>query len=189
MKGEEKQVKKAIEKLGAQEGQNGTTLGDKYLDIMNTIFTTGKIPTDALGFSKERMENIYAQAYRLYNTGMFTEASQMFRLLMVLNPTDSKNYLGLAACLHMRKEFADAAQVYLACGILDMNNPIYPFHASDCYIQMRDRISALLVLELAVDRAAAQPEYQVLKERALLTINHLKKELAEQIPGIDKDDE
>lgn len=180
MKGEEKQVKKAVEALGKEEGKEGTALGDKYLEILTTICTTGKIPTDALGFSKERMENIYSQAYLLYNTGMYVEASQMFRLLMVLNPTDPKNYLGLAACLHMRKEYANAAQVYIACGILDMTNPIYPFHASDCYIQMRDRISALLVLELAVERAANQPQYQVLKERALLTIDSLKKELAEE---------
>lgn len=182
MKAEERQVKKAIEEVGAKEGADEQPFGDKFMDIMNTIFTTGKVPHDAMGFSSKRMEEIYAHAYRLYNTGIYVEASRLFRLLMILNPQDVRYYLGLAACLHMRKEYSDAAQAYIVCSILDMNNPIYMFHASDCFVQIRDRLSALLVLEQAVQKAGNQPEYQVLKERALLMIENLQKEFAQQFP-------
>lgn len=176
MKPEEKQVQQAAAKIG--EGVKSNIVDDAT-EIMTTILQTGKIPTEALGFSKERIDATYSQAYRLYNTGKYADASYLFRLLVFLNPTDPKYYLGLAACFHMLKEYSAAAQVYMACAVIDIDSPIPHFHASDCYIQMRDRASALLVLELAVKRAGEKPEYQILKQRALLTIENLKKELAQ----------
>ncbi|MBA3957381.1 MAG: SycD/LcrH family type III secretion system chaperone [Parachlamydiaceae bacterium] len=176
MQSEKKQVLKAAEAIG--EGVNPNII-DNFSEIMNTIFTTGKVPKDALGFNDERMSATYGQAYRLYNTGKFAEASYLFRLLVILDSTDPKYYLGLGACFHMLKEYAAAVQVYMACGVMDGNSPIPFFHASDCYTQLRDKASTLLMLEMAVKRAGDKPEYQVLKERALLTIQNLKKEIGE----------
>lgn len=177
MKGEEKQVQKAAENLGLKLGPE---LANEAGEIFNTILETGKVPTEALGFNKERIDASYGQAYRLYNTGKYGDASYIFRLLIFLDPTEAKYYLGLAACFHMLKEYSAAAQVYIACSALEAENPIPFFHASDCYIQMRDRASALLMLEMAVKRSGEKPEYQVLKERAVLTIQNLKKELSSQ---------
>lgn len=178
MKGEEEQVRKAAEEIGKQiaDDQNYNA---EFGAIAKEIFETGKIPKEALGFSDDRIEAIYGQAYRLYNTGQYMDASHLFRLLMILDATEPKYYIGLAACLHMLKDFSNAAQVYITCSVIDPTSPVPFFHASDCYIQLRDRPSAIFMLEMAVQRAGEKPEYQVLKERALLTISNLKKELAQ----------
>lgn len=177
MKAEKQQVKTAAEAVGKGIGESMTdTLAEAVMQTMKT----GKIPREALGFSDERMESIYSQAYRLYNTGKYTDATQLFRVLLIADPTDPKYYLGMAACFHMMKEFADAARIYMMCSVIDATSPIPCFHAADCYIQVRERASAIMSLEMAIQRAGERPEYQVLKERSALMIENLKKELMQQ---------
>jgi type III secretion system low calcium response chaperone LcrH/SycD len=144
---------------------------------------TGVIPKDKLGYSDEKIEALYGQAYRLYNTGKYQDAIQIFRMLIILNPPQGKYMLGLAACFHMLKDWENAIKVYTICSIVDSENPIPLFHASDCYIQMRDRASAIIALEMAIQRAKDKQEYQILKDRSLLTIASLKKELAQAMGG------
>jgi type III secretion system low calcium response chaperone LcrH/SycD len=133
---------------------------------------------DILGISKEKEEKYYRHAYLLYNTGRYKDAASIFRnVLMPLHTTESKYILGLAACCHMLKEYKMAAGVYLIVSSIDPLNPIPFFHASDCYIQIGDLISATTVLEMAIKRAMDKKEYATLKQRAEITLNGLKKEL------------
>lgn len=174
MKGEEKQVKDAVEKLGEKLKE---TESKDYSQAIKKATTGAVTPKDLLKIDDAKIESIYAQAYRYYNTGKFKDASDLFRYLMMLNPSEAKYTLGLAACFHMLKNYNAAVQVYLLCSILDDNSPIPGFHASDCYLQMNDKVSALVSLKMAIKKAGNRPEYQILKDRALLTVETLKKEL------------
>lgn len=174
MRGEEQEVNKAAKEVGAGINDQVSKYSDKILD---SIIKKGASPKEALGFTNQKMDAIYGQAYRLYNTGKYKEALELFRVLVILDPTESKYTLGVAACLHMMKEYMAAAKIYLFAGMLDPQNPVPHFHASDCYIQMRDKPSALICLEMAVKIAGNKPEYQVLKDRASMTIEGLKKDL------------
>lgn len=129
------------------------------------------------GITDEGMEGLYSQAYLLYNTGKYKDGLQVFRLLALLNPMESKFIMGLAACFHMMKEYRSASSTYALVTILDPQNPVPCYHNSDCYIQMGDKISAMTALEMAVKRAGDKPEFSALKQRAIITLDALKKEL------------
>lgn len=174
MKGEEKQVTQAVEKLGDKLKE---TESADYSALMKKATEKAITPKDLLNIDDARIESIYAQAYRYYNTGKFKDASELFRYLMMMNPSEAKYTLGLAACYHLLKNYKAAAQIYLLCGILDENSPIPSFHASDCYLQMKDRVSALVSLNMAIKKAGNKPEYKILKDRASMTAETLKKEL------------
>ena len=124
------------------------------------------------------VEGIYGQAYRLYNTGKYKEAAQIFRLLIMINSTEPKYAMGLAACFHLMKDYKSATNTYSLIGIIDPQNPIPFYHSSDCFMQMGDQASALVMLEMAIKRAGEKPEFRTLKDRAILTAESLKKELA-----------
>jgi len=175
MKGDQYQIKKATEEIGA------TLSKEKSKDFQNVaakVVQGGMMPKDMMGLSDAMVEGIYGQAYRLYNTGKYKDASQLFRLLIMLNSTEPKYAMGLAACFHMLKEYKNAVSTYAICGVIDPENPVPHYHASDCYIHMNDPVSALIALEMAVKRAGDKTEYQTLRDRALLTIDSLKKEIA-----------
>lgn len=175
MKGDAQQVKKAVGEIGTgiKEGKK-----EQMQATIQQSTRKGVSPKDALGLTDAMVEGIYGQAYRLYNTGKFRDASQLFRMLIMINSTEPKYVMGLAACFHMLKEYKNAANTYAILGVIDSESPISFYHASDCYIQMKDPYSAIMVLEMAVKRAGEKPEFHTLKDRALLTIESLKKEIA-----------
>ncbi|MCE2983981.1 MAG: SycD/LcrH family type III secretion system chaperone [Parachlamydia sp.] len=159
-----------------------------YSEIMNKMFKEGQTPKDAMGVNNNVLESIYAQAYRLYNTGKYIEATHLFRVLIMLNVTEPKYTLGLAACFHMLKEYKNAIQTYTMCSTLDPSSPIPYYHSSDCFIQMKDYLSAMLCLQLAIDKAGEKPEYAKIKERASLSLESIKQQNLPSTP-IERDEE
>lgn len=152
-------------------------------EMANKMMIQGLTPKDAMGVSGTYLENVYAQAYRLYNTGKYGEAAHLFRILIMMNAMEPKYTLGLAACFHMLKEYYNAIQTYTMCSALDSENPIPQYHSSDCFIQMKDYLSAMICLELAIKRAGDKPEYAKMKERAQLSFESLKRQLSSVPPG------
>lgn len=150
--------------------------GHASREIADECFRRGKAPKDAVGMDNQMLENIYAQAYRLYNTGKYTEASHLFRILIMMDATEQKYMLGLAACLHMLKEYENALSSYTLCNAIDPKNPIPYYHSSDCYIQLKDFLSAMVSLEMTIAHSGDKPEYAKMKERAALTLENLKRQ-------------
>ena len=183
MDGQQHQIKKAVEDIGEQlkeKGVDGLEIESKFKKITTDYAKESASARQAMGLTDAMVEGIYGQAYRLYNTGKYKDSSQLFRLLIMLDAKQPKYALGLAACFHMLKEFQNALPIYTLCGILDPESPLPHYHISDCYIQMGDKISAIISLELAINRAEGKAEYQILKDRAELTVENLKKEIAPQ---------
>lgn len=174
MKSEQYQVKKAAEDIGANVN---TTKSGEAKNMLGKIVNNASSPKDAMGLTDAMVEGIYGQAYRLYNTGKYRDAIQLFRLLIMLNPTESKYTLGLAACFHMLKEYKAASDAYCLVSVVDAKSPIPFYHASDCFIQMGDNPSAIIALQMAVERAGDNPAFKTLKDRALLTIESLQKQM------------
>lgn len=171
--GEQKRIKAALNDLGKDLGNDNTAIID---DLLKKFVGSGSTPKDILGISDEKSESIYANAYLLYNTGKYGDAIHLFRLLIMMDPSEIKYILGLSACFHMQKEYRKAVDTYSLCAAMDTESPIPYFHLSDCFLQLQDKPSALIALEMAVQRAGDKIQYQILKDRALLTIDSLKKD-------------
>lgn len=178
MKDDQQQIKKATGEIGTITKEEKT----KNMEAaVRRASRKGTTPKDALGLTDAMVEGIYGQAYRLYNTGKYRDASQLFRLLIMLNTTEPKYIMGLAACFHMLKEFRTAVATYTMVSVVDPQSPIPYYHASDCYMQMGDPASAMISLEMAVKRSGDKPEFRAIKERAALTIESLRKDIAKSL--------
>lgn len=179
MKSEQEQIKRAGRAIGTgiKEQQK-----DQIRAAFDQVTGKGKTPKEILGLNDAMIEGIYGQAYRLYNTGKYKEAIQVFRLLIMINASEPKYAMGLAACFHMLKQYKDAADAYTVVAVIDPDNPIPFYHMSDCYVQMGSPLSAAAALDSAVTRSGEKPEYRVLKERALLLMQSLQKEATKAKP-------
>jgi len=157
-------------------GKQDNPFDQIFKDLTDKMGKEGMSPKEAMGLSGSYLENLYAQAYRLYNTGKYSEATHLFRLLVMFNALEPKYMLGLAACLHMMKEYVSAIQTYTLCSALDPNNPIPHYHSSDCFIQMKEHLSAMLCLELAIESCSDNKDYAKMKERAQMSLESLKQQ-------------
>lgn len=178
MKSEQDQVGKAARNI-AKELKKETA--QNFETVAGNIIEKGIIPAEALGLDEQMLEGIYGQAYRLYNTGKYQEAAQLFRLLIMVDSMEGKYSMGLAACYHMLKEYKNAVDAYTMCSIIDPNNPLPQYHASDCYIQMKDDLSAVIALELAIKRAGTQEQYHTLIDRSKMMIDSLKQKIKKEL--------
>lgn len=178
MKSAPKQLKKVSEETAKKlEANTNVDEADMYRKFNEKL----KEPRDILGLSDPVVEGIYAQAYRLYNTGRYKDAIQLFRLLVSLAPTEEKFLLGLGACFHLMKEYKDAVDTYTLCAAMNQTNPVPLYHISDCLIQMNDPVSAKISLEIAVQVAGDKPEWATLKDRAKLTLDSLNARVNEVV--------
>ncbi len=139
--------------------------------VLNSMY-----PKDALGVGDKKTEELYAEAYRLYNNGRYEKAQKLFSTLILLNAIDPRFIFGLAACMHMKKEYAHAGSTYVKCAIIDFENPIPYYHAADCWIQLNDPLSAITNLNLAIKRCGDKPEFDAIKKRCILTLESLTRD-------------
>lgn len=172
MKNAKEAMRKAVESAGNKIASEQKSTAEQQATLKR--YESVK---NILGMSDESAESLYSQAYLLYNTGKYKDAMQVFRLLTLIDPTESKYIMGLAACFHMMKEYRTASSSYALVSVLDPMNPIPYYHSSDCHLQTGDKISAMTMLELAIKRAGDKPEFSTLKQRAQITLEGLKKEL------------
>jgi len=124
MSAEEREIHKGVEALAQHMS------GDVEQQVrvaIDKILIEGESMKDLLGLNEQVVEGIYGQAYRLYNAGKYKEASQLFRLLVVLNGTEAKYSMGLAACFHMMKEYLrqQSSITYLVYWILMRQRPTF----------------------------------------------------------------
>lgn len=161
----------------AHHSKDNQAAQEKFLsEGIEKMWKKGMTAKEAMGVSSSYLEGIYAQAYRLYNTGKYAEAVHLFRILVMFNAMEPKYMVGLAACFHMLKDFSNAIQNYTIASVLDPENPIPHYHCADCSIQMKEYLSAMLYLELTIERCDEKPEFAKMKERAQLSLESLKKQ-------------
>ena len=172
--GELEGLQKTLQRINLSDEQQAE---GALKQLLGNALKKGVMPKTALQITDETMEAIYTQGYNLYSQGKFKDASFVFRLLMLMDFTTPKYVLGLAACGHRLKDYANAANLYLLCAALDPSNPLPHFHAADCYLQMQKPIIASFSLNMAIKAAGEQKQYTLVKERATL----MKKTLEEQI--------
>ncbi len=177
MKREQEQVSKSAEKIAEKISDD---VSEKFEEAAENVVKKGILPKDAMGMDDQMLEGIYGQAYRLYNTGKYEDASHIFRLLIMANSMEPKYTMGLSACFHMLKEYKFAVDGYTLCSIIDPDNPIPQYHIADCYINLGDKMSAAVSLRMAIKRAGNRSEFGTLVDRAKLMIENLKKEISEE---------
>lgn len=132
---------------------------------------------DAVGIDDQTAEKVYAQAYQLYNMGKYSDAHTLFSSLILIDVTEPKYILGLAACSHMLKNYDEAAGHYMQCAALDIESPIPYFHAYDCFMEMNDISSAMIALSMTIKRSGEKQEYQDMKNKATVALESLREQV------------
>lgn len=168
------------------KGRTGK-MGKEDLDkVMNDVFEKGILPKDAMGLTNEMVEGIYGHSYRLYNAGQYREASQLFRLLIMLNATEPKYVLGLAACYHLMGQYDNAVITYAVVEVMNPTDPMPSYHSSDCYLKLGLPEMATDHLQSALKKCGDRSDYRMLKDRILMTLGNLSTKSREEPKDSEK---
>ena len=75
-------------------------------EAMIKIFEMGFFPAEALGFSQEFLDYVYKYAYVLYQQNKIEEASQLYRWLKLMDPSDLIYTIALNSMLYSTEKLA-----------------------------------------------------------------------------------
>ena len=121
--------------------------------------------------SKEKCDEIYSLAYKLYQHKQYVDASIFFRLLILSSCNEKKFWKGLGACMQMQQDYEEALDCYCVCATLcdeQQRDPYLYTQTADCYFALKQVDKALQALEGARSIALKLSDKRVLQHVNLM---------------------
>lgn len=172
---------------------------EKIEKMVRAVILEGTSPKDAMKIDQKALDMLYDLAYQHYDGGNYKNALLLFVFLSGIDPKNVKYRMGIAASLHMNKQFQEAIDAYLICASLDPKNPLPFYHMSDCFVQLKDLFRAYYFLKTSIVQAKSNPtRYATLIQRGELAckslLNDMKKipyleNMGEMLPMFNRIDE
>lgn len=164
-------LKELIKKLANNQLQDFTF--EQYLqDFIPNVLLKSDTLQQAYGIKDIEMEEMYRQAYELYQQDCFSDAVIIYQWLVILNPFVNKYWLGLAANRQMLKDYENALKAYAIILLIDDIDPYPHYYAYECYTAMGEPDEAHKALKLADERAALHTIYQPLRKQIRNLLNN-----------------
>lgn len=149
------------------------------------IFERGTPPKEALGLTDLDISEMYCYGFTLFSSGKYTEAREIFKLLIQFCPEESDFYICLGVCHHRLKAYQLACACYMGANQLNPSNPVPLFYAYDCCLNVEDPYSAAIMLANGLVQCGNDPKYAKMKEKGKLQLEALEKQLGEKIMNDD----
>lgn len=179
METKEKEIRQAISESLAEMKDCSEENKKKLEQVMTDIFVYKVLPKDAMELGQEMVDTFYGMAYRSFKSGKLDDGIALFKWLMFLDPIEPKYPLGLAACYHMKKNYNEAIKNYMVAAYIDQSSPIPYFHISDCFIELKKPGAAIIALANLIERAGDDKQYEMIVERAKMSLKSLQNEIEE----------
>lgn len=162
--------------------KNNAEIEDPILTqgLISLMVEKGLISKTILGIDDKTIKKIYTKGKNLYDSGKYEESRQLFSLLTLLENKNSSFLYGLASSAMMLEDLTLAINAFTEYAAVAPTDPTPYFYIASCYEKRKDWISTLIALQAAVNVAKEQPQYQGMKQRALLAIEFYTKTLSEE---------
>lgn len=147
------------------EAVSSDALSRLFEDLRANVREAGTLG-DSLGVSKADLEALYILGTRLYGLGRYKEAAINLRRLVSLEPYERRYLQALGACMQMQGQYEEALVHYGVCFMLDVEDPVTPFHMAQCLVRLQRRSDALALLEAVMDNAGGKPEHRAMHAQA-----------------------
>lgn len=168
------QIKSIVSKMGPNVSKEEKK---EHAKLLLKIFEKGMSPREAMQISDLDISQIYSFAYSKFNSGKYSDACELFKMLVLLEPMKSDFATSLGVCHHRLKNYKEALSAYMLGAALNPTDPVPIFYAYDCFLNLEEKASACIMLCNVISRAGDIPKYAKIKERAKLLLETLEKEL------------
>lgn len=128
-------------------------------------------------FSDEQIEVIYSVGHGLFMQGKFEKALNVFKLIMLYRPLDSRNMEAYATTLKRLGRFEEAIPVYVAaliCG--ELEQPMPAIHIAECLAALGRAEESETMLRPVIDLADVNSAYGDVRQRAETLLAMLRKD-------------
>jgi type III secretion system low calcium response chaperone LcrH/SycD len=140
---------------------------EQLAEVARAVFEGRTTLKELKGLTDAHLEAIYSVAYTHYQSDQFSDAIAVFSWLCLLDPFQSKYWMGLAAAQQMNKAYEQAIDAYGFASLTgDPNNPLNYLRIGECCLELGEREAALNAFSDAERLSAERPEAADIHERA-----------------------
>jgi len=117
-------------------------------------------------FSNEQIEIIYGIGHSLFMQGKFDSACNVFQMMMIYRPLDSRILGAFALCCKRLARFDGAIPAFYAALLLEPTNLNLAVHLVECLNAIGNHEASLKLLEPLINLAVLDESYKDLLARA-----------------------
>lgn len=173
-------IKSAVNKLGPKFSKDEKK---EHAKLLVKIFEQGLPPKEAMGLKDEEIAELYSFAYHKFSSQKYQDAREMFKVLLSLDPYNPYYSTALGICHHRLKNYEYALPCYMLSYFLDQANPVNLFYAYDCYINLKDDVSAAIMLSNVIAKSGELSTYAQMKKKAEALFEVLHKKIEQERAG------
>lgn len=135
----------------------------------------GKTFQHILGYSRNTLEKFYAVGVECLEQTEYEKARDIFSLLVLINPGYHNFWVSLILCQQALGNWNAALQACSLAEATDEKDPLPYLYASECYVELNNRLQAIEEVEKAIRYAGEHPE------KELIEITRAAKEWKQQL--------
>lgn len=162
-------MRKSKKKKDVKEGKISLPVKRKLNDEnwLREEIAKGKTAQEILKLSDDEMDEYYNAACLFFEKEKYADAAKTYHFLVALNPQIHEYWLGLAMSTQMCGDYEGALEAYEMAALNEMDSPIPYFYLAKCLFALHDSENALVALDLALEIAGDQEEFEDLKREAI----------------------
>lgn len=115
------------------------------------VLTGKKTIAEATKFPEQNLEHCFTQAQNALMLEDFKSAEELFSQILVLNGRDTRAMLGLAGALEGQEKYEFATPIYFMVLATTLYDPVAPFRAGVCLLNLGKKAEAAKLFDLAAD--------------------------------------
>lgn len=148
--------------------------GAMMKEALVKVFDEGMVLKNVMHVADKTVNALYSIAYHNYNNGKYNEAIKMLDFLIVIDVSDKRFQLAIAACYLMLKKYKEATGFYKQCTIIDKSDPLPYYYMYECYYRRKHYLYAASALKYGIQRAKGNPDYSEYQKKFEFLLDRLK---------------
>ena len=125
----------------------------------------------AMGFSKDKLEAVYATGYQFFNQGKYEKAMKLFGFLLVHEQSDRRFFIAFGTCLQMLNAPEEAIKYLGIANILEPSDPVPAVQIAECLIFMNRSSEAYDLLKKIDEEFGSLPKFKEIAAKVKLLLN------------------
>lgn len=125
----------------------------------------------AVGFSKEKLEAVYAIAYQFFNQGKYEKAMKLFGFLLIHEQSDQRFYIAFGTCLQILNLPEEAIKYLGIASVFEPSDPLPAIQIAECLFSLNRSNEAYDLLKKIDADFGSLPQFKEVAAKVKLMLN------------------
>ena len=125
----------------------------------------------AMGFSKDKLEAVYAIGYQFFNQGKYEKAMRLFGFLLIHEQSDRRFFIAFGTCLQMLNAPDEAIKYLSIASVWEPSDPAPAVKIAECLLSLNRSSEAYELLKKIDEEFGSLSQFKEISARVKSMLN------------------